>query len=62
MVKMMYTPSSTRFPTLGVILLAVGIFWLLNDLGYVTFIIPWWPIILIIVAIGWIINRLMGRH
>lgn len=46
-----------KFPTLAVILLVLGITWLLTDIGYLKVNIPWIPAALIIVAIGWIINR-----
>jgi hypothetical protein len=49
------------FPTVAVILLVVGIVWLLSDLGVITVSIPWWPIILIVIALGWIINRYMQK-
>ena len=44
------------FPTFAVILLAVGVLWLLSELKVLTIDIPWWPAILIILAIGWIVN------
>jgi len=46
-----------RFPTLAVILLVVAIVWLVSDLGYLTVNIPWIPVILLIIAVGMIINR-----
>jgi hypothetical protein len=46
-----------KFPTLAVILLVLGLIWLLSSLNLITFNIPWIPVILIIVAIGMIINR-----
>jgi len=46
-----------NFPTLAVILLAVGVIWLLNELKVFDFELPWWPIILIIIALGMIYNR-----
>jgi len=46
-----------RFPTIAVLLLIVGIVWLLTGLGVITVSIPWWPVILIILAAGWIINN-----
>jgi hypothetical protein len=46
-----------KFPTLAVVLLVLAIIWLLNDLGYLAVKIPWIPAILIVVAIGMIINR-----
>ena len=44
------------FPTVATILLVLGILWLLNDLKVLTIDIPWWPVILIVIAIGWIVN------
>lgn len=44
------------FPTLATIILVIGILWLLNELNVLTIDIPWWPVILIVVAIGWIVN------
>jgi len=53
--------SKKRFPTIAVIVLAIGIFWLLSDLGILVIDIPWWPIILIIIAIGWIVNSITRK-
>lgn len=50
-----------RFPTFATIALAIGIFWLLNSLGIIKGNIPWWPIILIVVALGWIVNGIVSR-
>jgi hypothetical protein len=46
-----------RFPILAVILLVLGAIWLLNDLNYFTFPVPWIPVILIVIAVGMIVNR-----
>lgn len=46
-----------KFPMLAVILLVVGIMWLLTELKVITIPIPWIPIVLIIIALGLIINR-----
>lgn len=46
-----------KFPTLAVILLVFAIAWLLSDLNIININIPWIPVILIIVAIGLIVNR-----
>jgi hypothetical protein len=46
-----------RFPTFGVLLLALAIIWLLTDLKVIVIDIPLIPIILIIISIGWIINH-----
>ena len=45
------------FPTFAVILLVIGIIWLLNELNVIAVDVPWWPVILIIVALGAIVNR-----
>ena len=45
------------FPTFAVLLLVVGVLWLLAEIGVITIAIPWWPVILIIVALGWIVNN-----
>jgi len=44
------------FPTVPIILLVVGILWLLNSLNVITAEIPWWPIVLIIIAIGLVVG------
>lgn len=46
-----------KFPTFAVILLVLGVVWLFSSLGYIAVNIPWIPVILIIVAIGWIVNK-----
>lgn len=45
------------FLTVPIILLVIGIIWLLNDLRILTISIPWVPLVLIIIAIGLIVNR-----
>jgi hypothetical protein len=49
--------SNEKFPTLATILLVIGVAWLLNDTGIFFIKIPWVPLILVVVAIGMIINR-----
>ena len=49
--------AKTRFPTFAIILLVVGIIWLFNELKIITINIPWIPVVLIIVAIGMVMNR-----
>jgi hypothetical protein len=46
-----------KFPTFASILLTLGILWLLNDTNILPINIPWIPVVLIIVAIGMIVNR-----
>ena len=45
------------FPTFAFIVLVLGILWVLSGFGVITAEIPWLPIILVVVAIGWIINH-----
>ena len=53
--------KSKKFPTLAVILLVVGIIWLLQEINIISINIPWIPVVLIIVAVGLIINRYVGK-
>ena len=53
--------AKRKFPTLAIILLVFGIIWLLSSINILTIDLPWIPIVLIIVAIGMIINRYMGK-
>ncbi len=46
-----------RFPYLGVILLVFSTLWLLRETDVVESHIPWFPVVLIIIAVGLIINR-----
>tara|TARA_Y100000034_G_C6738413_1_gene327520 strand:- start:491 stop:691 length:201 start_codon:yes stop_codon:yes gene_type:complete len=45
------------FPTFAVLLLVIGILWLLSEVKIITVDIPWWPVVLIIVASGWVIDH-----
>jgi multisubunit Na+/H+ antiporter MnhG subunit len=49
--------AKTKFPTLAIILLVVAVVWLFNELNYFSIDIPWIPVVLIIIAIGMIVNR-----
>ena len=53
--------AKKKFPTLAVILLVLGIIWLLSAVSLITIDLPWIPIVLIIVAVGMIINRYVGK-
>lgn len=53
--------AKKRFPVLAVILLIFAVSWLLSDLGYWNVDIPWIPTILVVVAVGWIINRYVSN-
>ena len=49
--------AKEKFPVLATLLLIFGIVWLINEFGYVSFNLPWLPVILIVIAIGMIANR-----
>ncbi|MHC1593292.1 MAG: hypothetical protein ACXQT1_04345 [Methermicoccaceae archaeon] len=51
------SPSGKRFPILPAIVLVLGILWLAEDLQVLPVDVPWLPVILVIVAIGWIVNN-----
>ncbi len=46
-----------RFPTFALIVLLIGIFWLLNELDVLKANVPWIPIVIIVVAVGWIVDH-----
>jgi len=48
--------GNKRFPTFAVILLVLSGLWALNEIEVIKMEVPWIPIILIIVTIGWIID------
>jgi len=45
------------FPTFAVILLVLGTLWILSDLNIITTKVPWFPAVLVIIAIGWIVDN-----
>ena len=45
------------FPTFAILVLVLGVLWLLSELQILTVDIPWFPVIMIIVAIGWIADH-----
>ena len=49
------------FPLAGVILLIIGIVWFLNELNVFTIPVPWVPLVLIVIAIGLIVNHYYRR-
>ena len=54
---MLFRKKRPKFPALAVILLVIGLVWLLNESNIISVNLPWIPVILIIVAIGMIVNR-----
>lgn len=53
--------AKRRFSSFWAIILIIAVVWFFSELGYIDFDIPWLPLILIIVALGAIINHLMGK-
>jgi hypothetical protein len=49
------------FPTFALIVLLIGVFWLLNELNVLKVKVPWVPIIIIVVALGWIVDHFASR-
>jgi hypothetical protein len=45
------------FPTFAVIVLVLAVLWLLGEMGVLTINIPWFPLIIAIIALGWVINH-----
>jgi len=45
------------FPTFAVVVLVLAVLWLLEEIGILAIDVPWLPVILIIIAIGWIFNN-----
>ena len=50
------------FPTFWIIVLILALIWFANDIGWLSenFNLPWLPAIIIIIALGAIINHLTG--
>ncbi len=46
-----------KFPVLAVIILLFALAWFISELGWLVIDIPWIPVIVVIIAIGMIMNR-----
>ncbi len=46
-----------RFPTIIVLLALLAVLWLLSDMGILTVNVPWIPLALLVICIGWLINH-----
>lgn len=44
------------FPTFAFLLLIIAILWILTEIGIITINIPWFPVIIGVIALGWIID------
>ena len=54
----LFKKSKAKFPTLAVILLVTGVIWFMNEMNILPWKnLPWIPVVLIVVAVGMIINR-----
>jgi len=45
------------FPTFAFLVLALGLLWLAVEMHWITIPIPWLPLIVVVVAAGWIMNH-----
>ena len=52
-------PMKKRFPTFSVLLLLIGIVWLLAELDIILVSVPWWPVIIIALALWGIIDYML---
>jgi hypothetical protein len=48
---------TNKFPTFAVIVLIFSLIWLFEEMGYFSIDLPFLPVILVIISIGWIFNR-----
>ena len=53
----MVKEKEKRFPTFAWLVLVFGVIWLLQELKFIKFDVPWLPIIVIVVSVGMIINH-----
>ncbi|PIU63316.1 hypothetical protein COS83_00745 [archaeon CG07_land_8_20_14_0_80_38_8] len=44
-------------PIGALILITLGVFWLAQDMGWISTSISWWPVLLIIIGLGVLINN-----
>jgi len=49
------------FPTFAVIIFVLAVVWILQDTGLLSVHIPWFPVILAIIAFGWIVDSYRKR-
>ncbi len=45
------------FPTFAVLILVLGLIWLAVELQLITINVPWLPLIVVVLAAGWIVNH-----
>ncbi len=49
--------QTKRFPTFAWLILVIGVLWFLGELNVIAFNVPWLPIVVIVLAIGMILNH-----
>jgi hypothetical protein len=49
--------AKNKFPAFAIIVLLFALAWLLSDLGYIDLDIPWIPVIIAVIAVGWIVDK-----
>ena len=52
----MFHKKKQGFPTFPAIVLVVAVLWFLSGLGVITVEVPWLPLVIGIIALGWIIG------
>jgi hypothetical protein len=57
MLKKFTRKRGPKFPTFAVVVLLFAIYWALNELKLININLPWIPIILAIISVGWIANN-----
>jgi hypothetical protein len=45
------------FPTFAVLILVLGLIWLAVELRLIAISVPWLPLIVVVLAAGWIVNH-----
>ena len=45
------------FPTFAIIVFVLAILWILEETGVIAVKIPWFPVIIAIIALGWLVNH-----
>ena len=46
-----------KFPTFAALVLILGLLWLAVEMHWITINIPWLPLIVVVLAAGWIVNH-----
>jgi hypothetical protein len=52
-------PHGGSMLCLPIIILVIAVLWLLADLGVIALSVPWFPVILIVISLKWIVHSYM---